>query len=170
MEQLNYIGIDCGLDGAFAWLDHAGNLRALFEMPTVKAGKGREYDLQKIDEMINSFSSYAEARVVIENPGKHAPSASGLYSMTACFFAIKMSLVAQNIRYLEVSAQKWQKEFWSKPKMPKGQEFDTKAASLIEAKKLWPTETWLRTERSRKEFDGFTDAALIAEYGRRLGF
>ena len=40
-------------------------------------------------------------------------------------------------------------------------------ASITAATRLWPTETFLPTPRCTKISDGMTDAALIAEYGRR---
>ena len=62
-------------------------------------------------------------------------------------------------------ARKWQKEFFSKPK-GMTEKFDTKAAALSAADKIFPDTDWTRTPRSKKAFDGFVDAALIAEYGR----
>jgi hypothetical protein len=46
--------------------------------------------------------------------------------------------------------------------------FDTKLSALKVAQELWPQQDWRRTPRSKKPFDGFVDATLIAEYGRRL--
>jgi hypothetical protein len=62
----------------------------------------------------------------------------------------------------------WQKVFWTKPKMPKGRKFDTKAAALKAAKQLWPLQDWRKNSRCTTPHDGLVDAALIAEYGRRI--
>jgi hypothetical protein len=60
-----------------------------------------------------------------------------------------------------VSAKKWQNALFS------GIEYDdTKKASALVAKTLWPNQDWRGTPRSRVAHDGMTDAALIAEYGR----
>jgi hypothetical protein len=64
-------------------------------------------------------------------------------------------------------AIEWQRVFWTKPKMPEGMKFDTKAAALNQANQLWPDNDWTATKRSRKPHDGMIDAALIAEAGRR---
>jgi hypothetical protein len=42
---------------------------------------------------------------------------------------------------------------------------DTKKASAIIAKRLFPGETFLATERCKKVHDGLTDATLLALYG-----
>jgi hypothetical protein len=77
--------------------------------------------------------------------------------------ALKLGLY----RWHSIRPQAWQKTFWAKPKMPKGQKFDTKAAALRSANMLWPTEDWTKSDRATKPHDGMVDAALIAEYGRR---
>jgi len=73
---------------------------------------------------------------------------------------------AHQIRYEVVRAQAWQKEFWTKQKMPKGVKFDTKAQAALEFAKLWPGD---KIEGSKKYREGVHDAALVAEYGRRKG-
>jgi hypothetical protein len=45
---------------------------------------------------------------------------------------------------------------------------DTKQRSIIAAKRLFPEVSLRRTERSRKDDDGISDAILLAEYGRRI--
>ena len=92
--------------------------------------------------------------------------------MTYSFAVCEALCVAHGLRYHEVTAQKWQKEFWSKPKMPKGTKFDTKAAALAECKKLWPGNEWRQVSDKtgkllKNAHDGICDAALLAEYGRR---
>mgnify|MGYP001212974240 CR=1 FL=1 len=160
------IGIDCGLDGGLVTLDSSGDITDQRVMPTVKLGKGRKINLHELCGYILSFVG-VKPIVCVENPGAHAPSASGLRSMTYSFAVVEAFCVAHNLRYNEVAAKTWQKEFWTRPKMPKGQKFNTKAAALSECRKLWPTNDWTATERSTKAHDGLTDAALIAEYCRR---
>jgi hypothetical protein len=43
-----------------------------------------------------------------------------------------------------------------------------KRRALLAATELWPLMTWLKTPRCKKPDTGMIDAALIAEYGRRL--
>jgi hypothetical protein len=181
MSMKHYIGIDCGLDGGIVTLDSAGNIIYQRVMPVVKIGKGRKIDLAALDsffaatvermkweQSFNDVNPYREKPTVcIEQPGGHAPSAAGLRSMTYSFAVCEALCVAHGLRYHEVTAQKWQREFWSKPASMKGKKFDTKAQAYVECCKLWPENDWTATERSKKFHTGLTDAALICEYGRR---
>jgi hypothetical protein len=86
--------------------------------------------------------------------------------MTYSYAATEALVVAHSFDYQTVRAIEWQRHFWTKPKMPKGMKFDTKAAALNQAEQLWSGNDWTATERSRKPHDGMIDAALIAEYAR----
>lgn len=165
---MRVIGIDCGLDGAIVTLE-GGGIKSMVAMPSIKRGTKREIDIEalvkffrecRVDEVGSTFA-------IVEDPGPHAPSAAGLRSMTYSYAIIKTLLVVNEMSFVSVSARTWQKEFFSKPKGMK-EKFDTKAAALAAADAIWPDTDWTRTPRSSKPFDGFVDAALIAEYERRL--
>jgi hypothetical protein len=163
MIKLDYIGIDCGLDGALVILNSTG-IVSMRDMPTKKEGKRRAIDIEALDrwfEQIKRLKSIA----VVEDPGRHAPSAAGLRSMTYSFAVIEALLVSHGIQYTTVGARKWQKQFLHRPEDLEGK-FDTKAAALVSANNIWKGTDWRRTKRSKKAFDGYVDAALIAEYGR----
>jgi len=137
-------------------------------MPTVPNGKGRKIDLHTLAATIKEISRHPDQYTfIVENPGAHAPSAAGLRSMTYSFAAVETLLAAHQLKYHVVLSQKWQKVFWSKPKMPKGQKFNTKAAALNIVNQIFPGEKWLKSDRCTKPHDGMIDAALLAEYGRR---
>ena len=161
-----YLGIDCGLSGAIALVsDKETWVRS---MPTRPLGKGNWYDPSIIFSWLKQLSeSYPTLFAHVENVGLHAPSARGLASMRDGYSIVIACLEILGIPYETTMAIKWQKEFWSKPKMPKGTKFDTKAASINTAKKLFPQISLKRTEKSKKDHDGFSDALLIAEYARR---
>lgn len=163
MNTEGYIGIDNGLSGAIALVK--GSSLVVSPMPTRKLGKGRGLDRAAFFKMAKHWrqSGYS---VVVEMPEKHSPGVLALCSTWHCSGGILMALEANNVRYHEVRANQWQRLFWSRPKMAKGQKFDTKHASLAAAKKLWPHEKWLRSERCKTPDSGMADAALIAEYGR----
>jgi hypothetical protein len=160
---INYIGIDCGLDGALVILNDQG-IVSMRDMPTKKEGKKRSIHIAAIDDWFEQFRRSSTVAVV-EDPGGHAPSAAGLRSMTFSFAVIESLLVAHDIKYMKVGAKTWQKLFWTRPKNIEGK-FDTKGAALDAANIIWRDTDWRRTKRSKKAFDGFVDAALIAEYGR----
>lgn len=74
------------------------------------------------------------------------------------------------ISYVMVDPKTWQKPCWQgipiQKKMEKGkQKTNTKAMSLLAAKRLFPDEKFLGTERSRVPHDGIVDATLIAYFG-----
>lgn len=162
-----FVGIDGGLDGAIVTLEGRRiEPEYRYIMPTVKPGKGRKVDLRKIRDIFAMFF-VLDATVILEDPGGHAQSASGLRSMTYCFAALESALVCNHVRHHIVRPVEWQREFWKRPKMPKGQKFDTKAAALSAANQIWPEADWRKSERATNPHDGIVDAALIAEYGRR---
>ena len=74
------------------------------------------------------------------------------------FGLVKGVVLGLRLPLVEVTPQEWKRKILKG--YPKGSE-DTVA------KKLWPNQSFLATERSRKPHDGIIDAALIAEYGRR---
>lgn len=164
---MRIIGIDCGLDGALVFTSD-GNIHSMVPMPTLKNTKGkREIDISSINNILSLEKClYRNSIAIVEDPGPHAPSAAGLRSMTYSYGIVKSLLVANDIDLVSVSARTWQKEFFKKPVGMVGK-FDTKVAALGVANDIYPNTSWIRTPRSKKAFDGFVDAALIAEYRRR---
>lgn len=158
-----YIGIDNGLDGALVALDGDGELLESIPMPTRKLGKGREVDVERVHDWLGRFA----ATVILEEAAKHSPGKLALCSTWHSFGMIKAVLRLDGIRHEIVPPKRWQKAFWTTPKLPKGQKFDTKAAALSAASRLWPAETWLASPRCSAPHSGLVDAALLAEYGRR---
>lgn len=160
----HYIGIDNGLDGGIVRIDATGRIVHKMIMPVMKVGKGRVVDILAIDEFIRLCSGDT---VLCENASKHSPGVLALCSTWYSLGCVETVLKLSSIRYDLINPQKWQKTFWTRPKMPKGQKFDTKAAALNAANKLWPATDWTKSERASKAHDGMVDAALIAEFARR---
>jgi len=165
---MNYVGIDCGLDGAICVIGSSGRILSTRRMPTVKKGKGREIDLPELWNLIKFPVPVGDYTIGIEDPGGHAASAAGLRGMTYSFAAVMMCVVISKHRHTIYSAVEWQRVFWKKPKMAKGQKFNTKAAALVAAKRLWPDQGFLATAKSKVPHDGIVDALLIAEATRRI--
>lgn len=158
-----YVGIDCGLNGAIVALD--GDSRKILSkspMPVFHNGKRNEIDIAGMNEIFGGWLHLA-VTLVIEDPGGHAPSAAGLRSMTYSFAVAKTLAIVNNKPHHTIRATQWQAAFWSRP----SGEYDTKSAALKAAKQIWTTEDWRKTPRHRIPFDGYVDAALLAEYGRR---
>jgi len=162
-----YIGIDNGLTGGIAILN-TGKL-FLHVMPVVSDGKKNRVDVERLADIIRGYAGYAGNRFLVamyERP-VGSRNVSAAVSMQDSFARIESVLILECLRREPITPQKWQKMFWKKPKMAKGQKFDTKAAALKVAKQLWPEQNWLRTSKCTKAHDGMVDAALIAEYCRR---
>lgn len=158
------IGIDNGLDGGIVMLDDDGRIVDKRVMPTFKKGKGREVCTLGVEESLHCRDV---SLVVIEQASKHAAGVLSLCSTWYSFGLIMGAVRAAHLRHEIIPPQRWQKMFWARPKMAQGQKFDTKAAALQAASRLWPKEDWTKSERATKPNDGMVDAALIAEFGRR---
>ena len=159
-----HIGIDNGLTGGIAIL-HEGEL-TLHVMPVSGDGKKKRVDALEFDRILQDYISHMPHFVTYEKPGG-SQSAVAAASMADSFAKMDTVMAMRKYRRDPITPQKWQKMFWSKPKMPKGVKFDTKAAALKVASQLWPDQDWRKNDRCRVAHDGLVDAALIAEYGRR---
>jgi hypothetical protein len=162
-----YIGIDNGLDGGIVALDGEGAVTFKSKMPVNKTGKGREIDVQGFAAIVEQLSPHAV--FIVEQASKHSPGKMALCSTWHSFACMTTTLKLLKVQWDLVQPQKWQKAFWARPKMPKGQKFDTKAAALVAAKRIWPCEEWLASDRCKIAHNGMVDAALIAEHARRAG-
>lgn len=162
-----YIGIDNGLDGGIVALDGEGAVTFKSKMPVNKTGKGREIDVQGFAAIVEQLSPHAV--FIVEQASKHSPGKMALCSTWHSFACMTTTLKLLKVQWDLVQPQKWQKAFWARPKMPKGQKFDTKAAALVAAKRIWPCEEWLASDRCKIAHNGMVDAALIAEHARRSG-
>ncbi len=174
-EFKRFIGIDNGLSGGIACIVD-GKINALQVMPVVSDGKRNRVDseslLRLMSGIVHSYSNkdtpmrHVRSFTIYESPAG-SKSVKAAVSMADSFARVETILTTWKYPCLPITSRKWQKMFWSVPKMAKGQKFDTKAAALRVAKQLWPEQNWLASSRCRKPHDGLVDAALIAEFCRR---
>lgn len=158
---MKYIGIDNGLSGGIAILE-SRKIIELMSMPTVVGSNNRkEYDILAIIKILEKHKK--GATMIIEKAqampilgSVQAFSFGKLYGIMLCL------AVALKIPHSIVHARTWQKEMFRDISSD-----NTKQASAIIAKQLYPEQTFLATERSKKIHDGLTDAILIATYGQR---
>ena len=161
-----FAGIDPGKSGAIAVLDERGRFLRLIGMPLVEAGpKGRdEYDVVEIRNFLAAIHRASGLFVTVER--LHAmPLAKG--GTIANFNrgvsrAFEWLLLAMEIPHLAVGAQTWQKAMLAGTSGG-----DPKQRSILSAHSLFPSVPLRRTPRTRKDDDGFADALLLAEFGRR---
>jgi hypothetical protein len=171
------IGVDIGSNGGYAII--VNGILSYGIIPYISKG---ELDMSALKEIIHNVykNSFVDIHVVIED--LHSVFGSSAKSNFA--FGINNGLVIGMLQtlelpYIKVAPKTWQKEMWQgirpikintgkkkKDGTPK-YKIDTKATSLIAANRLFPKESFLATERSKKSHDGIVDAVLLAEYCRR---
>lgn len=151
---MKYIGIDPGKNGGIACIEN-GELK-LFSFPKI----GKEVDLFQIKEILESLTKDSHA-VALEN----VKALQKVGSTQSFNFGVNKGqleglLVGIGASYTMVLPQTWQKVCWEG--IPKQE--STKATSLLAAKRLFPGESFLATQRSSVPHDGLVDAALLAKY------
>lgn len=160
-------GIDLGLDGGVAKVPLLDGQRRVWRMATLPApkGTGRIYDLPDIVRRLDSwnpdhvFIEAAQLRGAM--PGRSSKQAA--VSLARCQALFEMACCVRGYPYTIVRAHTWQTAMFK----GLGKVQDTKAASILRAKQLFP-EVCLIPEGCRKSHSGLSDSLLIAEYGRRL--
>lgn len=161
-----YIGIDIGKKGAIVVIDENGAELARHKMPMIKD----TVDWHALNAILEPYEGF-NGMVVFEKLGViFGSSKKTAFSMGEQYGAVRMSCIANSVRYSEVLAKNWQAEIFQ------GQEkilvagsktkVDTKAMALVAVKRLFPTTT-LVFPGAEKPHDGFIDALLMAEYARR---
>jgi len=136
-------------------------------MPVVMFGRRRTVDVARVRYLIGDPLNCV---VVIESAQKFSAGTNALASTWFGFGRLTAMLELGIFRFHVVeSPLTWQKTFWTRPKLPKGQKFDTKEASINAARRIFPGRDFFPTPRCTTPSDGITDALLLAEYGRRLG-
>jgi hypothetical protein len=159
-------GIDPGLTGGIAILDG----KSLFRRPMPLAGG--LIDIQQISDLFTEHSGDLEHVFFEDVHALFNSSAGATFSFGHGVGLIEGCLVAKRVPYTKVAPKAWQKEmFQGVPmvtKTVKGKKkVDCKAMALVAAKRLFPMDSFLATERSTKPHEGMIDAALIASYGQR---
>jgi len=174
------IGIDPGKNGAIVWMDSDGIVLEKQPMPLV----GKEFDLHQFSKLLDEIIWGKSIHVFIEQVHAIYGSAAGAtFTFGEIYGAIKGIVSAKAIPYTLVQPKKWQKVIYQgipeirKPSITitKGKragqkqkgKLDTKAMSLLAAKRLFPNVDLRASERCKKPHDGIVDALLITEYGRR---
>lgn len=155
-----YIGVDNGLNGALTALQGNTILECIV-MPTVPGGNGKsEYDSHAIHAFL---MKYPTASVILEK-AHYTPAMGGVAVFSfAKNYGIMIGLVtALKMRYHIIHAKTWQSFlFRDQPHE------NTKEASLIVARRLFPEHDFRATVKSKKMHDGKTDSILLCVYAQR---
>ena len=160
-ELIAFIGIDPGFTGGIAIIIR--DEVALFPMPVIKSKNKRFFDEQRIKLILDSqatidygYTYHVFIELVQAHPKQGVVS---MFNFGAGWGLVRGICAGLGLSYELVRPQEWKKV------MMKGQ---PKGSEYLVASRLWPRVNWLATERSRKPHSGVVDAALIAEYGRRI--
>lgn len=153
-------GIDPGKKGALCMLEVTGgfNMCKLREMPD------NEQDLfhTLVDLCPGIDHVFVEKAQVMPSKGR-AQGSVGMFNYGDGFGQIKGILAAMRIPYTLVPPRTWTKVMHAGCDVG-----DPKARSLEAVRRLFPNIELRRTDRCRNLDEGFIDALLIAEYGRRF--
>lgn len=171
-----YLGIDNGKDGAIIVLDSNGKIVSKHKTPLFKSGtKGGkklgkdEYDIAGMKATIVGLALPDNDVMVTLEKAQPMPLKMGggvaNYQRGLSFGLWQGLLVGLGVSYQIVSPQAWQKIMLAGINSE-----DTKQAGAIAAQRLWPKEDWRKSQLAKKADEGFVDAALIAEFGRRIHF
>ena len=157
-------GVDLGLSGGVAMVPLSDGEPRVWRMPTLAApkGKGRVYDLPGI---VDRLHAWAPDHVFIEAAqlrGQATASKQVAVSVARCQALFEMMCCVRGYPCTIVSAHTWQVVMFA----GLGKVEDTKAASIVAAKRLFP-DVNLRPGECKKDQDGLSDSLLLAEYGRR---
>lgn len=180
------ISIDIGSHGAWAafvndklsygilpYKSDEPDMRALYDLLLESIPEIKEYNEPDLDDELRIHVVFEDLHSVFGSSAKSNFS-----------FGVNNGLVIATIQILEfpytkIAPKKWQKQMWEgiRPiEIPTGKKdkngnpkykIDTKATSLIAAKRLFPNESFLATERSKVPNNNIVDAILMAEYCRR---
>lgn len=171
------IGIDNGLNGGLVALSPIKGLPPIAKhvLPTLsityparkssKAKVVREIDARGLVAILNALECKPdETAVFFEHCPFHASDTNAMRSMAMSAGKILAVLEAKGFRKIHrILSFDWHPVMLGK--VPQG---ESKAYALAKAADLWPDEDWTATERAKIPHDGMIDAALIAEYGRRI--
>ena len=153
-------GIDVGLQGAVALVSADGSKYEVHDIPTLKNGSKKEYDMWAINDLLKSFIlSYGNLLFYVEKVG--AMPGQGVVSMFRFgmgYGIAQMAVVGAGHRLGLVRPQTWKASTMR-------DSAKTKGASCAVAHQLFPRAELTGSRGGMK--DGRCEALLIAEYARR---
>jgi hypothetical protein len=163
------VGVDPGLKGAIAALGDDGRLIRIDPMPLVPAGPRtrEEFDVPAIRDLMVRWRDAASRSGLFVTIEKLSPMPASMGGASANF-ARGMSrawgwlLTALDIPHSFVPPKEWQRPLFEGTSGK-----DPKQRSILAAQRLLPGIN-LRRGGSERPDSGYSDAALLALYGRRI--
>jgi len=171
MSDRLFIGIDNGVTGAMAALTAEGSVIYLASLPVVKVGTMTVLDAESFRRQLFDLNHSYSPHILIEPAQLFSPGKKALTSTWMCWGALRAILEIGEYVWEPVNPQKWQREMFSDHVRAIDQKADgkrdKKEASILVAKRLFPSVKLTRTAKSTVPDSGLADALLIAEYARR---
>lgn len=167
-----YLGCDIGKNGAFALIREDNKFIFTFKLPVI----GTEIDVNRITSYLRNFRGDIKQGVMEDVHSIFNVSAKSNFQFGRALGIIEGGFAGFEIPFLKVAPKTWQKVAHlgiPEIKLPlkvgqKNPSNDTKAMSLLAATRLFPTQDFLATEKSKKPHDGIVDALLIAHYCKNV--
>ncbi len=173
MKKQSYLAIDPGKNGGISIIRDDGTLFTA-TIPSIK----KEVDLNSLYKIL-LVNKDVKHCVLEDVHSVFGASSKANFQFGWINGILEGMVISLGIPYTKINPKMWQKEMWQgiRPleintgkKMKDGSpkmKVDTKATSLLAAKRLFPQFNFTATERSKKDHDGLIDASLMAEYCRR---
>jgi hypothetical protein len=167
-----YLGIDPGKQGAYAVVNEDGEICEKGGLPLI----GKDYDKVGLYKILTGRKYH---HIGLEDPGIILGAGkSAVASLHKAVGLIEGIMIGLQIPHTLAKPKEWQKLMWKDvTKQTKlstsGKTYitDTKATSLIAGLRFFPSENFKITNKGGVSInynDGMIDAALIAEYVRRI--
>jgi hypothetical protein len=172
------IGIDPGKNGYIAICQESESLNlskySFYAIPLI----GKELDINTLNQIFHDISklsaTYGIYAVIEEVHAIYGSAAAATFDFGFTCGILEGLLVSKGIGYSKVSPKTWQKEMWKGVPLQqkssssgKKQVTNTKAMSLLAAKRMFPNFDLRDTDRCRVPHDGKVDALLLLEYAKR---
>src|SRR5262249_16656446 len=165
MSDRLFIGIDNGISGVCAALALDGLIVHLGPLPVTKIKSMTVLDATAFETHLRELCTGYRPHILIEPAQMFSAGKKALASTWVCWGALRAILEISGYVWEPINLQKWQKEMFAGHVRAIDQ--DSKKASILVAKRLFPQACLVRTLKSRTADSGLADALLIAEFGRR---
>lgn len=163
----SYLGIDIGKTGFMSLL--TDDFCVNYPIPTIS----NIVDIKEFDILLKTYPNIKHC-VIEDLHAVFGSSAKSTFNFGFVCGVVESLLVSNEIPYTKVNPKTWQKEMWEGVPIQykssttgKTKVIDTKATSLIAAKRIFPTNSFLKSGRSKKPDHNLVDAMLLAEYCKR---
>lgn len=159
MTGVCFLGVDPGLDGGLALVSQRDGV-LLEVMPTI----GSELDFHLLAKILKDWAPDIRKAYLEHVHAMPKQGVASMFKFGKVFGGVQGVLATLGIPFELVRPQAWQKV------MHQGTpaSANTKDRSRLAFARLFPGVNALASDRSRVPHDGMVEAALMAEYGRRM--